>query len=137
MHSLGLDVLGVTLSSAAVVGLAATVPRTPSSWTIVGSHTLLVYLLHLYVLPAVDMPLAALAQAAAYFVHPEAALPTALLGALLLVRTLALPLPRAADPIHALRSVGQRLGWCATMCATRGKTRREEGAAAAEQEPLV
>lgn len=107
---MGLDIAGTTISSLAFVGLAASVPRRTSSWTYVGSNTLSVYLLHIYVLPAIDMPLAALAQAASYFLHPEAAAPTALLGCLLVVRALALPLPTrhmfnlASRCLRAIRS---------------------------------
>jgi len=92
-HALSLDLAGLALSSAAIVGIAAAVPRSVSSWTAAGEHTLSVYLLHLYVLPAIDLPLTGLVQAAAYFIHPEAALLTALLGCLLVVRSLAMPLP--------------------------------------------
>ena len=93
-----LDLLGCAFSYIAVVGLAALVPRVACTWTRVGAHTLSVYLLHLYVLPAVDVPLAALTQVASYFLHPEAAAPTALIGCLLVVRALALPLPTTLLP---------------------------------------
>ena len=93
VRGLLLDGAGVAVSSAAVVGLAAAVPRSASStWTAAGANTLSVYLVHVYVLPALDMPLAALTQAAAFFTHPEAAAPVALLACLFIVRGLAFPL---------------------------------------------
>ena len=86
-----LDAHGVAISSSAIIGIVAAVPRTRFSWTAVGAHTLSVYLLHLYVLPAIEVTLSATAQALAFGVHPEAAMPTALAGCLLVIRGLALP----------------------------------------------
>ena len=103
-----LDALGTTLSSIGVIGVAASVPRAPTSWTAVGSQTLSVYLLHLYVLPAVDYPLSYLVQAAAYFGHPETAAPAALLGSLLVMRALAMPLPA----LPRTSSVERAWVWC-------------------------
>ena len=111
-----LDLSGVAFSSLCIVALAAVAPRTATSWTHTGANTLAVYLTHLYVLPAIDMPLAALAQAAAYFVHPEAAALATLAGCLLLVRALAIPLPslpvsagrRAAEGIRRAVLAGGR-----------------------------
>ena len=133
-----LDGLGVAFSAAGVTSLAAAMPRTPNSWTTVGRNTLSVYLVHLYVLPAVDMPLASLTQVAAYFIHPEAALPVAALGCLLIVRSLAVPLPSLPP---WLLHTGARMVALATGRVTRFVSsqweRAQDTSAVAEQEPLV
>ena len=108
------------------MGLTAAVPRAPSSWTAVGANTLSVYVLHLYVLPAVDFPLAALTQAAGFFVHPEAATLVAILGCLLVIRGLAMPLPAlpARAPLRAAVAAGtwlrRRAGSACGRWAGRG-----------------
>lgn len=84
------------------------------------------YLVHLYVLPAADLVLAPLLLTVSHFVHPEAAAPTALGCALLLVRALALPLPAVSCDVAGL--VGR----------LRAATARGEGAAAEEgRTPLI
>ena len=109
-----LDALGVAISSAAVVGIVAAVPRTRFSWTTVGAHTLSVYLLHLYVLPAVEVTLSAAAQALAFGVHPEVAMPTALTGCLFVIRGIALPVGCSGSyfAVLQLAACGQRLAAC-------------------------
>ena len=109
-----LDALGVAISSAAVVGIVAAVPRTRFSWTTVGAHTLSVYLLHLYVLPAVEVTLSAAAQALAFGVHPEVAMPTALTGCLFVIRGIALPVGCSGSyfAVLQLATCGQRLAAC-------------------------
>lgn len=87
-----LDAVGVALSTLGIVGLAAVVPRFRTAWTEAGERTFAVYILHLYVLPAVEVPFTAFAQVIAHAIHPEAVAPVALIGAVVLCRALALPL---------------------------------------------
>jgi hypothetical protein len=98
-----LDAAGVLFGAVAVTSLGAAAPRATGAWSTVGGHTLSVYLSHVYILPALDMPLAALVQAAAD-IHPELAAPVALAASLAIVRALAAPLPLAS-----LLSIGCRL----------------------------
>ena len=93
LHSLVLDLVGVMLSVLAILGAAAVMPRHRTSWMEAGERTLSVYAIHLYVLPALEVPFTATVQAAAFFLHPEIAAAVALGGSIVLVRALALPLP--------------------------------------------
>ena len=68
----------------------------------------------------VEVPLSALAQVAAYFVHPEAAAAVATGCCLLLVRALAMPLPLHL-PERACRLV---CGWLAALPSLARRLRR-------------
>ena len=92
-RGLSLDAAGVALTLCGVLALCAAVPRRATPWSALGAHSLSVYLLHVYVLPAADFVLAPLLLTVGHFVHREAAAPVALGCAALLVRALALPLP--------------------------------------------
>ena len=85
------------------IGLCALVPRRPTLWADAGRRSLTAYLLHLYVLPAVEVPFSAAVQVAAISAHAELAAPVALCGCLLLVHALGLPLPDVGGAWAAAR----------------------------------
>ena len=140
---LALDVAGVTISVAASLGLAAAMPRGRTFVTEAGGRTLVVYVLHLYVVPALEPPTVALVQVVAYSIHPEAAAIAAAAIAALVVHALALPLPlplgRVSVLLHAARraardGVAACLETGRRMSAARGHAQR---GASGEAEPLV
>ena len=93
IYALTLDVAGVFLSTIAILGVAAVMPRQRTVLTEAGERTLSVYVFHLYILPAVEVPFTALVQVTAYFVHPEVAAAVTFGGCLILVHALAWPVP--------------------------------------------
>jgi len=135
-RALLLDGVGVVLSLVGVLGLAALVPRHRTTWTEAGERTFAVYILHPYILPAVEVPISALAQVAAEAIHPEAVAPIAFLCAIVLCRALALP-------VLELLQIGKCASWTTAAIErclfearkiSQGKTWTR---ASTEQQPLM
>lgn len=136
LDNLLLDATGVALSTVGVLGIAAVVPRHRTAWTEAGERTFAVYLLHIYVLPAVEVPFTALAQVLAQAVHPEAVAPAAFLGAIVLCRALALPILEFFQFASCLTIVGKGISRCSAF-GRRVLPGRTAEVAPSEEQPLI